>query len=156
MIGVSEAAPPRAVNQPELAVDELSQICEGLARQRPENMPALLNALALIAEVKQIYAGSEGCFTSGLDKRGATRHAGLVSTVREGVDNVVHGTERLLGVPHRATAGFQALQGYAAGALMQEYAVDVYQAGTVAEVGYLMLVPDLLNNGFGHVRCPAK
>ena len=34
MIGVSEAAPPRAVNQPELAVDELSQICEGLARQR--------------------------------------------------------------------------------------------------------------------------
>ena len=49
MIGVSEAAPPRAVNQPELAVDELSQICEGLARQRPENMPALLNALALIA-----------------------------------------------------------------------------------------------------------
>ena len=49
MIGVSDAAPPRAVNQPELAVDELSQICEGLARQRPENMPALLNALALIA-----------------------------------------------------------------------------------------------------------
>lgn len=49
MIGVSEAAPPRAVNQPELAVDELSQICEGLARQRPENMAALLNALALIA-----------------------------------------------------------------------------------------------------------
>ena len=48
MIGVSDA-PPRAVNQPELAVDELSQICEGLARQRPENMPALLNALALIA-----------------------------------------------------------------------------------------------------------
>ncbi len=48
MIGVSDAA-PRAVNQPELAVDELSQICEGLARQRPENMPALLNALALIA-----------------------------------------------------------------------------------------------------------
>ncbi|MEA1146984.1 MULTISPECIES: AraC family transcriptional regulator [Klebsiella] len=48
MIGVSDAAPPRAVNQPELAVDELSQICEGLARQRPENMPALLNALALI------------------------------------------------------------------------------------------------------------
>ena len=47
MIGVSDAAPPRAVNQPELAVDELSQICEGLARQRPENMPALLNALAL-------------------------------------------------------------------------------------------------------------
>jgi hypothetical protein len=36
MIGVSDAAPPRAVNQPELAVDELSQICEGLARQRPE------------------------------------------------------------------------------------------------------------------------
>jgi AraC-like DNA-binding protein len=30
-------------------VDELSQICEGLARQRPENMPSLLNALALIA-----------------------------------------------------------------------------------------------------------
>lgn len=30
MIGVSDAAPPRAVNQPELAVDELSQICEGL------------------------------------------------------------------------------------------------------------------------------
>lgn len=49
MIGVSDAPPPRAVNQPELAVDELSQICEGLARQRPENMPALLNALALIA-----------------------------------------------------------------------------------------------------------
>lgn len=49
MIGVSDAPPPRRSNQPELAVDELSQICEGLARQRPENMPALLNALALIA-----------------------------------------------------------------------------------------------------------
>ncbi|MCP6606357.1 AraC family transcriptional regulator, partial [Klebsiella pneumoniae] len=32
-----------------MAVDELSQICEGLARQCPENMPSLLNALALIA-----------------------------------------------------------------------------------------------------------
>ena len=32
-----------------LAVDELSQICDGLARQRPQNIQALLNALALIA-----------------------------------------------------------------------------------------------------------
>ena len=42
----SEHAP---VEDTDLAVDELSQICEGLARQRPENMPSLLNALALIA-----------------------------------------------------------------------------------------------------------
>ncbi len=56
MIGVSDAAPPRAVNQPELAVDELSQICEGLARQRPENMPALLNALALIAPLLNAHS----------------------------------------------------------------------------------------------------
>jgi hypothetical protein len=34
---------------PELEVDELSQICEGLARQRPEICQTLLNALALIA-----------------------------------------------------------------------------------------------------------
>lgn len=39
MIGVSDAPPPRAVNQPELAVDELSQICEGLARQRRKICP---------------------------------------------------------------------------------------------------------------------
>ncbi|HAT2559997.1 TPA: AraC family transcriptional regulator, partial [Raoultella ornithinolytica] len=37
----SEHAP---VEDTDLAVDELSQICEGLARQRPENMPSLLNA----------------------------------------------------------------------------------------------------------------
>lgn len=50
MLCVTEADPAREpVDETGLAVDELSQICEGLARQRPENMPALLNALALIA-----------------------------------------------------------------------------------------------------------
>ncbi|MEX9253200.1 helix-turn-helix domain-containing protein [Pseudenterobacter timonensis] len=34
---------------PELEVAELSQICEGLARQRPENIQTLLNAISLIA-----------------------------------------------------------------------------------------------------------
>jgi hypothetical protein len=49
MFCVTDAASPHApVKEPELAVDELSQICEGLARQRPD-MPSLLNALALIA-----------------------------------------------------------------------------------------------------------
>lgn len=32
-----------------LAIDELSQICEGLALQRPQNIQMLLNAMALIA-----------------------------------------------------------------------------------------------------------
>lgn len=50
MFCVTAAAPELApADTTDLAVDELSQICEGLARQRPENMPALLNALALIA-----------------------------------------------------------------------------------------------------------
>ena len=34
---------------PVLEVSELSQICEGLARQRPEDIQMLLNAIALIA-----------------------------------------------------------------------------------------------------------
>lgn len=57
MLCVTEADPAREpVDETGLAVDELSQICEGLARQRPENMPALLNALALIAPPAERYS----------------------------------------------------------------------------------------------------
>lgn len=49
MPGIFEAAAGSSVvEQDEWAVEELCQMCEGLARQRPENIQVLLNALALI------------------------------------------------------------------------------------------------------------
>ena len=52
--------------------------------------------------------------------------------------------------PNCASRGFQAFQRDAASSLMQEYSVDEQQAGAVAEIGDLMLIPDLFDNCLRH------
>ena len=61
------------------------------------------------------------------------------------------GAERLLRVTYLATVGFQPLQRNAARALMQKHAVYIYEAGTVAKIGDLVLVPDFFNDRKRHI-----
>ena len=75
-----------------------------------------------------------------------------VSSVRpgRGVHDVIHRAEHLLGMPDLPAGGFQALEGDAAGPLVEEDAVDEEQAGVVAEVGDGVLVPELVDDRAAH------
>ena len=105
------------------------------------------DALALVAEIEQIDTGLERGLAGGLNKCRAARHTGFIGAPRKGIDNMIHRAERLFRVPDLPVAGFEALQGHAARAFMQKHAVYIYEAGAVAKIGDLMLVPDFLDTG---------
>jgi hypothetical protein len=129
---------------------------QGDARQRD----ALLgrhhvhDALAVVAEVEEVDAGGPRGGPRGGDELGAARHPGGVAAAGEGVHDVVHRAEHLLGVPDRAARGRKPLQRHAAGPLVQEDAVDVQQRRAIAEVGDGVEVPELVDEGSGHAVQP--
>ena len=108
------------------------------------------DTLAHITEVEQLDSGAQGSFTGGLNECGATRHAGRIGSAGKGIDDVIHGAECLLRIAHLAPTGLEAFERHAAGALMQEYPVDVDEAGAVTQIGYPVFVPDFVDNCLRH------
>ena len=108
------------------------------------------DSLVVAADVEKRDAGRT-CRGAGLrDEFGSSRHARGVAAPRKGVDDVIHRAEHLFGIAHAATRRGQFLEGDAAGAFVQEDAVDVEEAAAAAEVGDQVLVPEFVDEGSRH------
>ena len=89
------------------------------------------DALISISDVKQLNTGFLSRVSGCDDEIPATGHEGIVATPRQGIDDVVHGAERMLASANRALFLKQTIQGHAAGSLVQKNAIDIQQGLTL-------------------------
>ena len=88
-------------------------------------------ALIGIGNVKQLNAGLMGRMSGCDDEIPATGHQGIVTTAWQGIDDVIHRTERMLASAHRALLLKETVQGHATGSLVQKNTIDIQQGLTL-------------------------
>ena len=108
------------------------------------------DALPVVAQVEEGDSRSSGRGPRAGDEVPAAGHPGIVGATGCRIHDVIHGAEHLLRVSDPPPGRFQALQGNAAGAFVEEDAVDVQQTGGVPQFGNGVLCPELVKNRAAH------
>ena len=102
------------------------------------------DALQRIANIEQAYPGLTRGLPGFEDELRTPWHQGRIAPPRQGVDDVIHGTEHPTGVEQGPPAVAQALQGHRPRPLVQEDAIDRDQGHAAAEVADHMRIPKVV------------